>query len=162
MCPLVRAHWRHLANTIELMHPSAHLSPQPKRQIDRFSSRFCTAHGRKSLYFTTGAPIHQNCSFRGGSAWTPSHLTRFLGPMRAQTPNGTSIGLAVFAQMTTECPYILYFTMVRPFPAQNSPFPCRKKGVIFRQSTVLVFLLIYTDCVLPGNFGTTSVAFFSP
>jgi len=27
---------RHLANTIELMLPSAHLSPQPKQQIDRF------------------------------------------------------------------------------------------------------------------------------
>jgi len=39
--------------TFELMLPSALLSPQPKRQIDRFS-RFCTAHGRKSLYFTTG------------------------------------------------------------------------------------------------------------
>jgi len=31
MCPLMRAHWRHLANTIELVLPWAHLSPQPKR-----------------------------------------------------------------------------------------------------------------------------------
>ena len=30
-CPSIRAHWRHLANTIELMHPSAHSSPQSKR-----------------------------------------------------------------------------------------------------------------------------------
>jgi len=30
-------------NTIELVLPSAHESPQPKRQIDRFS-RFCRAH----------------------------------------------------------------------------------------------------------------------
>ena len=35
-----RAHWRHLANTIELVLPSAHSSPQPKRQIDRFSRFF--------------------------------------------------------------------------------------------------------------------------
>jgi len=56
MCPPMRAHWRHLANTIELVHPSAHLSPQHKQQIDRFS-RFCTCHGRKTLYFTMGAPI---------------------------------------------------------------------------------------------------------
>jgi len=31
------------------MHPTQH----PKRHLDRFS-RFCTAHGRTSLYFTTG------------------------------------------------------------------------------------------------------------
>jgi len=31
------ANWRHLANTIELVLPSAYLSPQPKGQIDRFS-----------------------------------------------------------------------------------------------------------------------------
>jgi len=31
---------------IERVHPSAHSSPQPKGQVDRFS-RFCTAHGRK-------------------------------------------------------------------------------------------------------------------
>jgi len=37
MCPLMTADWRHLANTIELVHPSAHPSPQPKRQMDRFS-----------------------------------------------------------------------------------------------------------------------------
>jgi len=48
---------------IELVLPSAHPSPRPKRQIDRFS-RFCTAHGRMSLYFTMGdlspkiAPSH--------------------------------------------------------------------------------------------------------
>jgi len=61
-CPPMRAHWRHLANTIELVHPLAHSSPQSKRQMDRFS-RFCTAYGRKCLYFTMGAPIHQNCPF---------------------------------------------------------------------------------------------------
>jgi len=47
MCPPTWAHWRHLANTIELALPSAHPNPQPKRQIDRFS-RFSTAHGRVS------------------------------------------------------------------------------------------------------------------
>jgi len=56
MCHPMWAHWSHLANTIELVLPSTHPSPQPKRQIDRFS-RFCTAHGRKSLYFTVGNPF---------------------------------------------------------------------------------------------------------
>ena len=54
------------------VHPSAHWSPQSKRQMDRFS-RFCTANGRKCLYFTMGAPIHQNCPFPRG-IWT-SHVT---------------------------------------------------------------------------------------
>jgi len=49
ICPPMTARWRHLANTIELVFHSAHPSRQPKRQIDRFS-RFCTAHGKKSLY----------------------------------------------------------------------------------------------------------------
>jgi len=39
--------------------------PQPKRQIDQFS-RFCTAHGRWSLYFTMGASLPQNCPTYGG------------------------------------------------------------------------------------------------
>jgi len=103
-CPPMRAHWLHLANTIELVHPSAHSSPQPKRQMDRFS-RFCTAYGTKCLYFTMGAPILQNCPFPPG-IWT-SHVTRCFGPMRAHNQNGTSISSAVFAQMTAECPYTL-------------------------------------------------------
>jgi len=39
----------YMANSIELLLPSAHQSPQSQWQIDRFS-RSCTAHGRKSLY----------------------------------------------------------------------------------------------------------------
>jgi len=72
-CPSTRAHLRHLANTIELVHPSAHSSPQSKRRMDKFS-RFCTAYGRKCLCFTMGAPIHQNCPF-AWKIWT-SRVTR--------------------------------------------------------------------------------------
>ena len=42
-------------------------------QMDRFS-RFCTAYGRKCLYFTMGDPVHQNCPFPL-KIWT-SHVTR--------------------------------------------------------------------------------------
>jgi len=56
MCPAMWAHWRRLANMIELVLPSARPSPQPKRQIDQFSS-LCTVHGRKSLYFTMDDPF---------------------------------------------------------------------------------------------------------
>jgi len=53
-------------NTTELVLPSAHPIPQPKWQIDHFI-RFCTAHGRKPLYFTMGAPILRITSSHGGS-----------------------------------------------------------------------------------------------
>ena len=33
----MRAHWRHLANTIELVLPWAHPSLQPKGYLDRFN-----------------------------------------------------------------------------------------------------------------------------
>ena len=71
MCPPIWAHFRHLENMIELMLPSVHPSPQPKRQINRFS-HFCTAHGRRSYYFTTGDPFPKNCPFSRG-IWTPSN-----------------------------------------------------------------------------------------
>ena len=55
-----------------------HPSPLPKRHLDRFS-RFCTAGGRESLYFTIGRPFHpQNYPFAWG-IWTPSN-TWFIGP----------------------------------------------------------------------------------
>jgi len=38
---------------IKLVLPSVHASPEPKPQIDWFI-HFCTAHSRKSLYFTMG------------------------------------------------------------------------------------------------------------
>jgi len=77
MCPPMRAHWHHLANTIELVIPSTHPSPQPKRQIHRFS-HFCTTHSRKSLYFPPkNPPTH------GGSR---PHLTHdSLGPAEPTT-----------------------------------------------------------------------------
>jgi len=96
----------------------AHPSPQPKQQIDGFS-RFCTAHDRKSLYFTVSAPFPQNCPFPRG-LWTPCK-TWLLGPIRAHRPNGISIVSAVFAQMTAECPYTLQWDA--PCPPQNCPFP---------------------------------------
>ena len=110
-------HWCHLANTIELVLPSAHRIPQSKQQIDRFS-RFCTAHCTKSLYFTMGDPFCQNCPFSWG-IWTPSNSS-FLAAVRAYNLNGTTIGSAVFAQVTTERPYTLQWTAPRP---QNCPFP---------------------------------------
>jgi len=92
MCPPMWAHWRHLANMIELLLPSAHPSPQPKRQIDRFSC-FCTAHDRKSLYFTMGNPFPQIA---------PSH--EGYGPHSSPSPKG---GAPIFG------PYLLQPTGCR-------------------------------------------------
>ena len=79
----LRAHWRHLANAIELVHPSAHSSPQSKRQMDRFS-RFAQLRQKVPIYFTMGAPIHQNCPFPW-EIWT-SHVTRdAFGPCEPTT-----------------------------------------------------------------------------
>jgi len=73
MCPPMWTHSHHLANTNQLVLLSAHPNPQPKWQIDWFN-RFCTAYGRKSLYFTMGDPFPKNCLFSWG--YLDPHLIR--------------------------------------------------------------------------------------
>jgi len=70
MCPPTRASWRHLIYMTEIVFPSAHPSPQPKRQIDRFS-HFCTALGRVSSGMPGHVFSHNNCPFQWG-IWAPS------------------------------------------------------------------------------------------
>ena len=41
-CPPTKTHWRHLANTTEFVHPSAHSSPKLKRQIDQLGVFWAT------------------------------------------------------------------------------------------------------------------------
>jgi len=49
------------------------------------------------------------------------HLTQcFLGPIRAHNSNGISIGSAVFAQMTAECPYTLQLDAHYPLKIAQS------------------------------------------
>jgi len=76
--PPMRAHWCHLANALESVLPSAHPSPHPKWQMNRFS-HFCTAHGSVS----SGMPRHvlspNNCPF-ASAIWL--HLMHAsLGPL---------------------------------------------------------------------------------
>jgi len=52
-----------------------------------------------------GAPIHQNCPFPWGIL--TSHVTRCFRPIRVHNANCTSIGSAIFAQMTAECLHTL-------------------------------------------------------
>jgi len=99
MCPPMREHWRHLANTTELVLPSAHQSPQPKRQIDRFS-HFCTAHGSVAGHI--------------GATWRIWLHLCFLVPTQVDNPNGKSIGAAVFALLMAESPYTLQWALLSP------------------------------------------------
>jgi len=53
------------------------------------------------LYY--GHPFPPELPLPMGGNWTPSN-TWFLGSIQSYNPNCISIGSAVFAQMTTECP----------------------------------------------------------
>jgi len=97
-------HSRYLANTIELVLPSAHPSPQPKRQIDRFS-HFCTVHGRKFLYFTMGNPFPQNCPSHGRSK---PHLTHDSLGHSEQTLETASRSVQPFLHKWPQSGPILY------------------------------------------------------
>ena len=72
-----------------------------------------------SLYFTMGAPFPKIAPSHGESG-LPCKI-QFLGPIQAHRPNSISIGSAVFAQMTAECPYALQGEA--PFPFKITPFP---------------------------------------
>jgi len=63
----------------ELVLISAHPSPQPKWQVDRLS-HFCTAHGRKSLYITMGAPFPKIAPSYRGIYLDPRPIYDSLGP----------------------------------------------------------------------------------
>jgi len=65
-----------------------------------------------------GRPYPPELPFPSGDLDLPCNTWCF-GPMRDHNRNGTSIGSAVFAQMTAECPY-----MVCLFRPQNCSFPC--------------------------------------
>ena len=118
MCPSIRAHWRHLANTIELVHPSSHSSPQSKCQRDRFSC-FCTAYGKKKVpMLYNWRPYPPELPLRMGDLDLPCNTWCFQ-PMRVHIPNGTSIGSVVFAQMTAECLRTLQWFVC--FPLRIAP-----------------------------------------
>jgi len=89
MYPPMKAYWRHLANTIEFVLPSAQSSPQPKRQFDRFS-RFLHSSRQKVPILYNGTPLSpQNCPFQwlnlDSNTWFPR-------PSCVVIPNGISIG----------------------------------------------------------------------
>jgi len=95
---------------------SAHLSPETKQYLDRFS-HLCRAHSRMPSGMP-GMSFPLKLPFQWG-IWAPSN-TWFLEPTRVHTPNGISIGSAILAGFMAERPYTLQWTV--PF-SQNCPFP---------------------------------------
>jgi len=90
LCPPMRAHWHHLAATIELVHRLAYLSPQPIRQIDRFS-RF----------------LHRS------RQEVPILYNRLPYPPQLPRAKGHVDRFSRFC--TADCRVSLYCAMVRPF-----------------------------------------------
>jgi len=72
-------------------------------------------------YSLQWAPLFSKIAPSHGGSGPPSN-TWFPEPIRAHKTSGISISSAVFAQMTTECPYTLRHA---PFSPQNCRFPWR-------------------------------------
>jgi len=109
--------WCHLANTIEFVLRSPHPSPQPKRKIHQFS-RFWTAHGRKSLYFTMGDPSPKNSPFYWGYL-DPRQPHYSLGPSKPIIKTASRL-VQPFLHTTTGCPYTLQWASLPP-PLKIAP-----------------------------------------
>jgi len=119
----MRAIWRHLANTIELVLPSAHSSPQPKREMDRFS-RFYTAYGGNCLYFTMGAPSNRIALTHGGSGPPMQHMMLW-----ANASPQPKLHLDRFSRVCTDDRGVsLYFKNGLPVSHSKLPLPMLASG----------------------------------
>ena len=89
----------------------------------RLNDPFCSdrdAAVKIAKLFLNGPDNPENCPLPvGGSA--PLSYTWFLRPTRVLFQNGISISLAVFAQLTADCPITFQWTTT--FSPKNCPFP---------------------------------------
>jgi len=104
MCPPMRAHWRHLANRVTLciLRPTGVRNQNGKWIGWAVFARLTT----ESAYTLQWAPLSTRIAPPMGDLDLPCNTWCFR-PIRVHNPNGTSIGSAVFAQMTAECFYTL-------------------------------------------------------
>jgi len=100
------------------MLPLIYPSPQSKWHLDRLSC-FCTADGRVSGMAGHVLPLKIAPSNGGGVNFGPASNTCFLGPTQVHNLNGISIGSAIFAQMTAQCPYTVQWAT--PSPLKIAP-----------------------------------------
>ena len=77
---------------------SAHVSPQPKQHLDRFS-HLCTDDCGVSLYFTMFCLFFLKIAPSHVGMWT-SFNKWFTGPTRVRNANGNLIVSAMFAGLT--------------------------------------------------------------
>jgi len=114
MCPPVRAHWRHLANTIEHVLPSAHLSPQSKQKS--IGSVVLHSSQQKVPILYNGRLFPPKLPLPIGDL--EPHLTHdSLGVSKPTTH--MAFRLVVFALTIAECPYTLQWDSP---PPQHCPF----------------------------------------
>ena len=98
MCLHMWAHWRHMANTIELVLPS-HPLPKSTIQTANQSVRPSLHNSRQNVpirLLIQWALLFPKVAPSDGGMWTPSN-TWFLGPTRVLNPNGISVDSAIFA-----------------------------------------------------------------
>jgi len=100
---------------------TANRSVQPFPNSSRTKSPVVSEQLTEKVPFTVGGPFPEIAPSRGRSG--PPSNAWFIGHIQAHNPNGISIGsaeLQVQVKITAQCPD---FTMGRPFPPQNCPFP---------------------------------------
>jgi len=99
---------RHQAATRHCL-PGPHTRTRTHAHTHTHTSRDTARPARRLHAFATSGHTPrtvQSCS-SGGANVTPSN-TRFLRSTRVHIPSGISIDSAVFAQLTSDCPYLLY------------------------------------------------------
>jgi len=91
--------------------------PDSVSKMASHSGRFCTAHGRQSLYFTMGTPFPKIAPSNGGSGCHLIHDT--LGPCK---PIIQMVSRLV-QPFCTDDRSVRILSIGRPFPPQNCRFP---------------------------------------
>jgi len=124
-CANVPSHMGALAPPGKYDWTSASFGPRESttQTANRLVQPFLHSSRQKVPILCNGWPLPQDCSFSWGGIWTPSN-SWFLVPFWAHNPNSITTGWAVFAQMTTECPYALQ----RPFPLSKLPLSMGASG----------------------------------
>jgi len=92
---------------------------------------FCTAYGRKCLYFTMGAPIHQNCPFPWG-IWTPHVTQDALGQCEPTTQTAPRSVQPCLYRWPQSVPIL--FCLFPPQNPQNCSLPCWHRPHVIHDS----------------------------
>jgi len=146
MCPPMWAHWRHLANTIELVLPSAHPSTQLKRQIDWFSQFL---HSSWQILYN-GYPFPPKLPLSIG-IWTP-HLTHdCLGPSEPTTQMASLLVKSFLRRWLQSVPMLYNGTPLSP---SKLPLPMRGSALPSN-----IWFPVLTRVLIPNGISIGSAVF---